>query len=53
MYKRALEADCCNANNLGNFALYLAEVRQDYDEAKKLYVCQSTGHRAHCPRSAV
>ena len=36
-YKRAIEAAPAHTNNLGNYALFLADVRQQYSEAEELY----------------
>ena len=36
-YKRALEADPNHANALGNYALFLNDIRQDYDQAETYY----------------
>jgi tetratricopeptide (TPR) repeat protein len=37
MYKRALELDPKNAINLGNYALFLTNIRKDYDAAEMMY----------------
>nr|ART37671.1 E6 [uncultured bacterium] len=37
MYKRALEADPKDANSLGNYALFLSDIRKDYDAAEAMY----------------
>ena len=36
-YKRAIAADPSHTNNCGNYALFLAEVRKEYDTAEKYY----------------
>jgi tetratricopeptide (TPR) repeat protein len=36
-YRRAIEADPRHANNLGNYALFLRNVRENYDEAEAYY----------------
>lgn len=37
MYKRAIEQDTHHSNNLGNYGLFLAEVKKDYNQAEKYY----------------
>ncbi|MEM9023717.1 MAG: hypothetical protein AAGB22_08240, partial [Bacteroidota bacterium] len=36
-YKRAIEADPNQANNLGNYAIFLKVIRQDFDQAEEYY----------------
>ena len=36
-YQRAIEADPKDANNLGNYANFLCDQRQDYDKAEEYY----------------
>ena len=46
-YKRALEADPNHANTLGNYAVFLNDIRHDYDQAESYY------KRALDPKNAV
>jgi tetratricopeptide (TPR) repeat protein len=37
MFKRAVEADPNHANNLGNYAVFLQNIRRDYDAAEAMF----------------
>jgi tetratricopeptide (TPR) repeat protein len=37
LYRKALELDPTNASNTSNFALFIANVRKNYDEAERLF----------------